>query len=546
MDTSFNGPDATSQASPDEIWVNNDCDWATSPGYPYFDPGSDKVVEPMYPDFYWDCRQPSPRSVRDLEDYSRLWICGMPALTNGNYQVTLSWASVSSGSPAINLLRAVETNGGTLYLTDTNILSLSGVPWQQIGYGSEDFGLKYSVTATNTLTLPISWFTNASNKYFLFEGASIGAGELVMTISQNGNTIAQTGVWLDLHDVKDFYERAVITNNISGSISNWTSGIESMTPATASALGDDTNLIVLVHGFNVGNSDWLIESDTVFKRLYRAGYHGKFMTVKWPCEPITAWTLIGVDTSIFNDSEIKAFKAGTALKNYLNQLRSRFPNYQLNVLAHSQGNAIMGEAIEQGAPFDTYILTQGAMPASSYDVNASTDSTLLTAEYVYGTPEWQPMGYHGVYTNFTGRIFNFYNPFDPVLAWWIADQAAGKPDGYAKHLLELIPPLLPISPYYSYDGVNGWNNGMFFGLFSSTLVTDPQESRAMISRSLTDPIGRSGLASAHGVIQSAMDLNAQFGFYNSFPGDHSAQWVWPIQTSLPYYNQILLQIKPLQ
>ena len=153
----------------------------------------------------------------------------------------------------------------------------------------------------------------------------------------------------------------------------------------------------------MGGWDWLDDSDTVFKRLYWAGYRGKFMTVKWPCEPLTLWTAISENTSIFNNSEIKSYKAGTALKNYLSQLRSRFPNYRLNVLAHSQGNAIMGEAIEQGAPFDTYILTQGAMPASSYDVNAVTDSTLLTAEALVHTPEWQPMGYHGVYTNMSHR-----------------------------------------------------------------------------------------------------------------------------------------------
>jgi len=528
MDLSFSGPDATSQASPMVWWVNNDYDGATYPGSPYFDPGSDRPITALNPQY--DYLSYNPRSIRDLEDYARLWICGVPALTNAGYQVTLSWGNVS-GTPAINLIQSCETNGGTLYLTDTNVFSLSGTAWKQI---SSDYGYKYRVPTTGTLTLPGNWFTNASNKYFLFEGAGIGSGELVMTISQNGNTIAQTGVWLDLHDVKDFYERAVITNNISGAISNWTSGVEIVQPAVASALGDDTNLIVLVHGFNVGNADWLIESDTVFKRLYRAGYHGRFMTVKWPCEPLTLWTAISENTSIFNNSEIKSYKAGTALKNYLSQLRTRFPNYQLNVLAHSQGNAIMGEAIEQGAPFDTYILTQGAMPASSYDVNAATDSTLLTAEALVHTPEWKPMGYHGVYTNMTGTIVSFYNPVDFVLGIWKLDQSAGKPDSYANHVL------FPLAPYYSYDGANGWWHGIIYGLFSSYLVTDPQESRAMISRSRTLPVGRQ---STGGVIDSTIDLNEQFGFFDT-TAEHSAEWTRPIQTSLPYYQQVLLQIKP--
>ena len=85
------------------FWVNNDCDWATYPGSPNFDPGSDKELTLRYSDqFLKDYLNFNPRSVRDLEDYARLWICGVPALTNGNYSVTLNWANVS-GSPAINL-----------------------------------------------------------------------------------------------------------------------------------------------------------------------------------------------------------------------------------------------------------------------------------------------------------------------------------------------------------------------------------------------------------------------------------------------------------
>ena len=98
---------------------------------------------------------------------------------------------------------------------------------------------------------------------------------------------------------------------------------------------------------------------------------------------------------------------------YLNQLRARFPGYRLNLLVHSQGNAITSEAIEQsGAPFDTYILTQGALPASAYDVNAPTNADLLSYETSNPTPGWQPMGYDGIYTNLAGRIINFYNPQD--------------------------------------------------------------------------------------------------------------------------------------
>ena len=112
MDLSFNGPDATSQASPMVWWINNDCDWAYYPG----DSGKDLPCNSNTCDYL----NQNIMSPRDLEDWARLWICGVPALTNAGYQVTLSW-NVGSGSPAVNLVNPVEANGGIGYLTNADI-----------------------------------------------------------------------------------------------------------------------------------------------------------------------------------------------------------------------------------------------------------------------------------------------------------------------------------------------------------------------------------------------------------------------------------------
>jgi hypothetical protein len=519
MDLSWNGPDTTSQTSPYRIWVNNG---RTIPGTGG-NLDQDLPVPPNHPELanYSTNEITCPR---DLENFFRLWICGVPQLPVGQgYAVTMSMSPVS-GNPAVNLYYSCETNGGIGYLTNANI-------------AATQTGSAYYANALCTISngrscaLQMDSYGNLLYTHFLFEGAGIGSGELVLTISQNGNVVTQTGVWLDLHDIKDFYEQAVITNKMSGAISNWSSTIESVQPAISSAFGNDTNLIVFVHGINVGPWDWLDDSDTVFKRLYWAGYHGKFATVKWPCNPINFFTFLTLDTDDFNDSEAKAYKASLALTNYLPQLRARFPGYRLNLLVHSQGNAVVSEAILRGGvTFDTYILTQGAMPDSAYDVDASINTDIASHDYgTHITPEWQPMGYHGIYTNFTGRIVNFYNPLDKVLGYWVDDQTYLKPTYY------------PTTSYYFYDGVNSYYDPV---IGFNRLVTDPEESRAMVSRSRTDPIGRSGPASAHGVIQSAVDLNAQFGFNGSTIAEHSAQWTRPIQTSLPYYQQFLLQIQP--
>ena len=132
----------------------------------------------------------------------------------------------------------------------------------------------------------------------------------------------------------------------------------------------------------------------------------------------------------------------------------------------------------------------------------------------YITPEWQPMGYHGIYTNLAGRIVNFYNPLDKVLDYWVTDQEHFKPS---------------IDYFYTGAYLTNWVLGY--------LVTDSQESRAMVARSGL-PVGQSGPASAHGVVQLAVDLNTQFGFFN-IASEHSAQWNRPIQTSRPYFQQVL-------
>jgi pimeloyl-ACP methyl ester carboxylesterase len=452
-------------------------------------------------------------SQRDLEDFARLWICGMPALTNAGYQVTLSWGTVSSGNPVIKLFQSVETNGGTLYLTDTNVAAAQTVLETYVPYYVPGPGLSIgTVTNGTTFTFPASYFTNSGNKYLLFEGAGIGAGQLTLTISQNSNTIAQTGVWLDLHDVKDFYERAVITNTVGGAISNMTSGVQTVQYATESALGDGQDIIVYVHGASNKPGSWLVRSDTIAKRLYWTGFHGKFASVHWPSEP-------DYSLDFFNIGEVRAYKAASAFKDYLAQLRTRFPGCRLHILAHSHGGAMTSEAFSEGASFDTLILSQVAMSASCYDVAAPTDASLVAKETGSNiTPDWQPMGYHGAHTNITGRIVNYFNVDDGLLKLWVTDQKDFKP-----------------SPNYSYNGTNCWY------LDPPRLVLDPQESRGHIARSRTLAVGAEGTTA--GVVQSAINLKTQFGIGTS-TDEHSAFFMRPIQSIWPYYKQILVNIQP--
>ncbi len=504
MDLTFSGADVTSQSSPMICWVNNG----------YIQPGSNGSLDKDLP-VSGNNANYSKNIItcqRDLENFFRLWICGMPAIpVNQGYSVKLSFQNTSK-SPAVKLYWSCESDGGTKYLTDTATAAMQTLNISDSGYGVSI----HTVSSSQPYTFPDGTFQFGGKRHLLFEGAGIGSGELVLTIiDNNSNTLVQTGVWLDLHDVKDFYERTVIANVVNGQ--SMSGVIKTEQYASVSALGSDTDFIVFVHGFNVGDWDWLNDSDTVFKRLYWAGFNGQFTTVKWPCQ-------IG-DPLLFDLSELDAYKASTGLATYLNQLRSRFPSYRLNILAHSQGNAITSETIRnQGAPFDTYILTQGAMPASSYDANAPIDPDLLNQETYFPTPDWQPMGYHGAFTNLTGRIISFYNPVDFALQ---TGTTWGLPTNWKQNQT-----LKPEGPYSS-DGIHVWDDGM--------PVTDTEMSRAFAARSRTDAVGAT--AGLGGVIKSSVDLNAQFQFGRTLD-EHSAQWTRPIQTSYLYYKQVLTQIQP--
>ncbi len=283
MNPSFYGPDNTFVQKPFVFWINNDNDGSGV--------GTD-INAPKAPDYSYG----RIRSQRNLEDFARLWVSGLPALPSSQgYTVTLRM-SPSSGNPAINLYRAYDTNGGAAYLSDTNAAAAQFTQVFLNGQLIIDYAQKVgSVDSGHTYTLPVSTDGTPQFTHFLFEGAGIGSGDLVLTISQGTNVIAQTSASIDLKDVKDLCERVIITNSFSGAISNWSSGIQSVQSPPVLGGEQDTNLIALVHGINVRHDDWVSSSATVFKRLYWAGYRGKFATVKWPCDyltPPSIWDLV--------------------------------------------------------------------------------------------------------------------------------------------------------------------------------------------------------------------------------------------------------------
>jgi len=365
-----------------------------------------------------------------------------------------------------------------------------------------------------------------------------------LTISQGSNVLAQTSTWLDLHDVKDFFEQAYATNVTSGKPpSSLVSDFDVIQTAKSPAPDETKQIIIFIHGINNTVSDYETTTRIIFKRLYWAGYHGRFASFRWPCSYLPPTT---ANPFLYNLGEFYAFKSATALKNYLGYLRNNrtdLTGYAIDLYAHSQGNVVTSEALLQGAPFDNYILTQGAFPAHCFDTNAPFLQKLLDAETnsvnAVQTPFYPANGgYHGYCSLIHGNLIDFYNTNDFALATgttlglqtnWEEDQRTQKPEAFFG------------GPSYIYDTNTLITTGYYtFG--SSYTVTDLQEIKALVARSRSKAVGAQG--GLHGAIRGSVDLFSSYGFWNT-RDEHSAQFARPIQTCLPYYRQMLTSFQIL-
>lgn len=474
MDLSWNGPDATSASSPFVFWANNNYDRYVldSDDNTFYDddvqvqdsPGTPNQATP-------DCNylnaagQRVISCARDLQDFARLWICGITTnlLTNlpAGSTVTLNWGDVgnpNSSNPTIDLFPAADSDGGIGYLTNSiaaeNQLDFSLYPYiGRIGPGSN-------------LVLNASQFANNwAGNHFIWCGVGDGTGELNLTIADaDGNILAQTTAYIEIVDIAQMFERWTVGDQTGvAPLTNALPASENL-PVGISAFRYeppmDTNnpYILYVHGWNMEQWDKDRFAESAFKRLYWQGYQGRFGSFRWPTyNGFTGsfWQTL-TDPRNYDNSELVAWQSSTGLVNKLTDLNGIYPGH-VYVLAHSMGNVVTGGALRLAGNnqiVNTYIASQAAVPAHDYDETITTPY-LLQFTYTYPSGALSYLGSQNygpstpnIYGNWlttnsaaVGRRINFYNTNDFALAAprWCFDQIT-KPD--------YIPP----NNYYYYSG----------------------------------------------------------------------------------------------
>lgn len=193
--------------------------------------------------------------------------------------------------------------------------------------------------------------------------------------------VASTKVYMDLHDIKDFYQ-----HNTSGQ------GIEKPpvpaypipVPGTAVDIfpkdnpNDKLDYILMVHGWRMPYAERVIFAETTLKRLYWSGYKGKFGTFSWPTtyfvKPAYLDTLATLgaltkDLTNYSRGEKIARQTGKHLADLLPKIKTDYNTNSLQVIAHSMGNVVVSEALKltQAGIVDIYIATQSATSAGAYN-----------------------------------------------------------------------------------------------------------------------------------------------------------------------------------
>ncbi|HEY4285053.1 MAG TPA: Ig-like domain-containing protein [Chthoniobacterales bacterium] len=543
--------DLTSESRPYRFWLNDDDDTeidsvSDGDGHTTTSGPSEADKDPVT---RFDYSLHKIVSKRNLEDFSRLWIYfgGLHDLiVSGEIRVGLRWKNVTPGTtPAINIYPSADGEGSDSYLKD-DAAAQAQITGEYNDAVRDMTNVVQTISTTGTFIFKQDYWNNFSlsqpKKCFLFEGAKEGRGRLeVVLFDKNLNEIGCGGsLWLDLKNIKKMYVRAK-GMPLEGIAEPWTNENPAPTEFVLDPndndfdppADEDKTVLIFVHGIHPPNTgpDLAYEqninaAETLLKRLHHAGFHGRFGFYKWP-----ALNPAGFFTSQsgfeFNQSEYRGFKYGRGLASFA----ATFPaDYQRHIIAHSQGNAVVGAAFQNyGLQARTWIVTQGAIPIGCYDA----DPTLNA--FVYDTlDDAAELGYRGFLGDrVSTRIVNFFNEDDRVTGTiWEINQDLFKPASTLSQLVRV--------EYWFFKGLRKMHVKRFLGSvqLDDREINDIHESMAMGVQSRTRSIGHG--ANVHGHVDSTIDLHAEFDYGN----EHGSQWERGVQQkALPYYDALLREIR---
>lgn len=541
MDLSYGGPDNTSAANPFVFWLNNDFDryfvwadgsvdpdddWMTNAGKMLYRPEWERVPDSEYrdPELAWPSGIRVIPSVRDLEDFARLWVCGgtsnfLTSLPAGTV-IELSWGD--TGNP--------NTNNPTIDLFNAADADISSAPYGSEGYLTNTYSAMLQTNNSlyagrlgpgSNIVAPATNFLNT--QALIWCGVKKGSGKLTLDFKQGSNTLAETSAYVQIKDIKEMYERWTVGDNPNLAPVNVPylahNELPVGTPPFQYAASGDTNTpyILLVQDYDLPTWKQDAYAETAFKRLYWQGYQGRFGEFRWPGSN-------SMSIHLLDDSEFNAWRSAAGLLNLLTNLNDQYPG-NVYLMAHGYGAIAAGEALRLAGTntiVNTYIAMQGAVAAQAYDPSLPSRTlppgTANTPNrYLWYFTNGAPPYFSGV-----GGAATYINCFDTndfVLTNLWRDTQNTKPD-----------------IGYSWDGTNFWVGLPPLQLGLLLFPVDRYRIFSYCDQARCEAIGAQPNLGGPFFGQPSIDLSATLPFVIS---DHFEQFGTTCADTWPFWSEVM-------
>lgn len=487
------------------------------------------------------------------------------------------------------VLRFYRQAGGSAsnadnYTSDTSLVQLTGA------FATPVVTLDQSGTVVSNFLTPPSYVPMIFDAWSPDGQMRTQTVTLTTTITVTGpNGSRQTishDVTLDLRSITKFFDRYSIPANtdLLNKVNFASLAAAALPPSVpidtatysntvkSEKFFNTSQVVVLVHGWNMTTANKINFAETMLKRLYWQGYSGQFIEFDWPdfvdaqYGAVVGGVNIGSTINVpilgetpvsgtFDPSEYEAWRSGQSLETLLAKLDGK--GLAVSLFAHSQGNIVAAEALRlwsvdhTDALVSSYVAMQAAVSAGLYGQDPGggpwTDIALPSASsdlYRYwpdGTTGASSQPYMAGARSASNRWVNMYNPQDKATSKaWVADN-------WAKNGLSSIPrDMWP----YSYQVVGGLylretTLGNVFtavpldqGIKDGNGLPGPSayEAMAFLSRA---SVGAVGTRAVPGWFQENLNVSQLMG--DKDPGDgrqHSFQFYYDVTTTYAFYNEL--------
>ena len=207
----------------------------------------------------------------------------------------------------------------------------------------------------------ISTITDDEKTVFLFEATGTTTEPLVLEVveTETDKVFLSCELPLEIVDVKEMFLHENLRDvgynlGAPGGLKDRGSDDDDFTPSWC--MDDSTNTLVWVHGYKVHGDAAYATFAEVFKRLFHAGFNGRFCGVSWYGDPPAPFA------PHYHQAVVNAFNVAGDFADFVDTIAGT-----KTLVAHSLGNMVAGAAIQDhNLSVSNYLAVNAAVALEAY------------------------------------------------------------------------------------------------------------------------------------------------------------------------------------